>query len=994
MRILAVWLLFAGLALCESDRAIIKGAVTDPSGAALPDVTVAVDSPLTGFHRKVTTSPAGTYVLAGVPLGNASLSFEKTGFQKVRYESLELFAGQTVTQNVELALAPQTSTVEVRQDASMLNLENAEVGGVIAGQQVANIPLNGRNWQGLLMLVPGAINTGTGDARGIRFAGHGQDDNNFRFDGVDATGVRNQVPRDDIRLAMSLESIAEFRVRSATYTAESGGTMAAQVDIVSRSGSNQVHGSLFEYLRNDKLDARSPFDPATIPPFRLSQFGARIGGPLVKDRTFFFASYEGLVQRWGRTLAATVPSDAYRARAVAASPQIQPLLDAYPRATGATASADIGSWTGPGSQDNDQHSGMLRVDHRFTGSDSIFARISSNNMEARTPLGDGTGYLGAYNRVDERVTTGVINYQRVHSAKFVNEVRMGFNRVPYRSRYDSPILPALSVAGLTAIPGGRESMVNSTTFTFGDNASVMLGRHTLKFGLDIRRVRIALRTTADGSSIAYRDVTALAGDVRTSAQINGFLPTRGIEKTQYFGFAQDEWKVTPNLTAVIGARYEYLGVFSEQRGRAQTFDLETCGGFCPQGAAFTLPDRNNVSPRVSLAWAPRRFSGRTVLRAGFGMYYGEGQVGNQTSPVENETARITLSGATLQSTPLASLLNPLLPNSPTTFTATPLDLQRNRKDMYTSQWSFTLQQSLGRGAVAEAGYLGSKGTQLFERTYYNTVDPVTGRRPYPQWDLIRVRANGNDSSFHGLTLALRRQTQSGFTLSTNYLWSHAIDNTTAGGDDADYPQNVNCRSCERASSNFDIRHNFNTSVVYELPFGSGKRYLRAGGFAGAIVGGWQLSGVGMARTGKPLTVTISRLPGSLPDQNATSPQRPNLVPGVPVVLDSQSRTQWINLAAFAVPAAGTWGNAGRNIATGPSIWNADAALTKRNRLRENTILEFRAEVFNLMNHPQLANPVVNVSAPATFGRLTQLLNTGATGTGTPRQLEFALRLSF
>jgi hypothetical protein len=994
MRALFLTILLAGVAAAQSDRTSIRGTVTDPSGAALPGVSVTLATPLTGFERTVLTSIAGAYLLPGAPIGKATLRFEKSGFQTVLYQDVTLFAGQPVTQNVRLALAPQSAAVEVRVDASLLNLENAEIGGVVAGSQVANIPLNGRNWQGLLLLAPGAVNTGNGDARGIRFTGHGQDDNNYRFDGVDATGVRNQVPRDDVRLAMSLESIAEFRVRAATYTAETGGTTAAQVDIVSRSGANDFHGSFFEYLRNDKLDARSPFDPARIPPFRLNQFGASVGGRLVKDKTFFFVNYEGLAQRLGRTLSAFVPSDAFRARAAAASPQAQPLLDAYPRATGATAGADVGTWSGPGSQDNDQHSGMLRIDHRFSASDSLFGRVGLDDMQVRTPLGDGTGYLGAYNRVAERVGTGVINYQHVHSQRFLNEALVGFNRVPYSSRYSSPILPALSVAGFTSIPGGRESLVNSTTYTLADHATLTFGRHTFKTGLDVRRVGVALRTTADGSSIAYRDANALAADVRTSAQLNGFLPTRGIRKTQYFAFVQDEFRIQPNLTAIVGLRYESFGVFSEAHGRAQVFDLETCNGFCPAGAEFTFPDHNNVSPRVSLAWSPTRFGGRTVLRAGFGMYYGEGQLGNQTSPVENEASRITLSGAALQSTPLATLLNPVLPNSPTTFTTTPLDLQRNRQDMYTTQWSFTLQQTVARGTVAEAGYLGGKGTQLFERTYYNTVDPATGRRPYPQWDLIRVRANGNDSSFHALLLALRRQTQSGLTVSAHYGWSHSIDNTTAGGDDADYPQNVNCRSCERASSNFDIRHNFNSSVVYELPFGPGKRYAQRGGVAGALTGGWRLSGVGAARTGRPLTITISRTPASLPDQNATSPQRPDVVTGVSLIPQNQSRTQWINLAAFAAPAAGKWGNAGRNLATGPSVWNIDAGLAKHNRLSERMALEFRAEIFNLFNHPQLANPVVNVAAPATFGRITQLINTGATGSGTPRQIEFALRLSF
>jgi hypothetical protein len=389
------------------------------------------------------------------------------------------------------------------------------------------------------------------------------------------------------------------------------------VDIVSRSGSNAFHGSLFEYLRNDKLDARSPFDPAKIPPFRLNQFGASLGGYIKKDRTFFFADYEGLTQRWGRTLTAYVPTDSYRAATLAKTPEVAPLLNAFPHATAATASADIGLWSGPGSQNNDQHSGMLRVDHRLTDSDLLFARFSSDAMAVRTPLGDTTGYMGANNRVDERVTTGVVDYQRAFSPRLLNDLRAGVNRVPYHSQYDSPILPALKVSGFTSIPGGRESMVNSTTYTISETATLLLGRHTLKAGLDVRRLGFALRTVADGSTLTYTNPATLATNTLTTAVLNGFLPTRGVGKTQYFGFVQDEVKLAPELTATVGLRYESFGVLSERYGRAQVFDLPTCGGFCPAGAEFTSPDRNNLAPRLSLAWAPRAMKGRTVVRTGF-----------------------------------------------------------------------------------------------------------------------------------------------------------------------------------------------------------------------------------------------------------------------------------------------------------------------------------------------------------------------------------------
>jgi hypothetical protein len=361
--------------------------------------------------------------------------------------------------------------------------------------------------------------------------------------------------------------------------------------------------------------------------------------------------------------------------------------------------------------------------------------------------------------------------------------------------------------------------------------------------------------------------------------------------------------------------------------------------------------------------------------------------------VENETTRISLSGAALTGVALGDLLSPVMPNRPASYTTAPLDLERNRRDMYTTQWSLGVQQSLGNQYVAEAAYLGSKGSQLFTRTYYNTVNAATGARPYTQFGLIPVRANGSNSSYHSALFALRRQPRAGLSLNANYMLSHAIDEYSAGGDDVGYPENVACRRCERASSDFDIRHVFNVNAVYELPFGRGRRYLRSGVLS-AIAGGWEWAGIATARTGKPVTITVSRAAAALPDQNVTSTQRPDVVPGVSVKPAAQTMSGWLNLAAFSVPAAGKWGNAGRNLATSPALWSIDSALTRRQPVWERATLEFRFEVFNLLNHPQLGVPAASISAPATFGRITQPINTGATGSGTPRQMEFAMRLSF
>ncbi|MCX6593402.1 MAG: TonB-dependent receptor [Acidobacteria bacterium] len=975
----------------QSNRATIQGSISDPAGAVVSGAEVQVTALATGQRRVSVSDARGFYSLAGIESGLVELRVNRDSFRAVIFSRIDLAAGEVLVRDVRLELAGRADALEVQDSGARLR-RGTEVGGVMTGTQIGQLPLNGRNWQGLLALIPGAINTGTGDARGVRFFGRGVDDNNFRFDGVDSTGVRNQVPRDDIRLAISMEAIAEFRVRGAMYSAETGGTMAAQVELISRSGSNTLHGSAFEFLRNDKLDARSPFDPAKIPPFRLNQFGGSLGGTLRRDRTFFFAAYEGLAQRLGRSFVATVPSDSFRARALAQTPALRPYLDAFPTSSVATSSPDIARWTGPGSQDNDQHSGTIRIDEKPRDRTSLFARFSTNRMQVRTPQGDSTGNLSAYNRVEEAVTTGVVEWLEVLSPRTVHQARVGINRVPFRSQYESPILPALRVAGLTSIPGARESLVNSLTYTFSDSLSLIRGRHSIKLGVEARPLRFALRTVADGSAIVFTDMNTFAQGRVNTANLNGFLPTRGVSKTQWFAYVQDEIHLTRTLTLNAGLRYEQLGVLKEDFGRAQPFDLETCGGFCPAGTSFTEPDRNNFAPRASLAWAPAAAKGRTVLRVGSGVFYGEGQLGNQTSPVENETVRLSLAGAQLDRVSLADLLAPTLPASAGTLTISPLNLERRRKDMYTTQWTAQVGQELPAGLTLETAYVGSKGSQLFARTYYNRLNPATGLRPLPQYGLIPVRANGANSQYHGLTVALRRA-RGPATFGANYQWSHAIDEFSAGGDDAGYPQNVSCRACDRASSDFDIRHSFQFNSLYELPFGRGHRHV-SHGWGSALLGGWRVGGLFTARSGRALTVSVSRATGDLPDGNATSPQRPDVVSGVPVSLTPDGTANWLNLAAFRLPVRGTWGNAGRSLARGPVIANVDASLTRRLALTERWSLDLRGEVFNVLNHPQFANPQANFSSPATFGRVVQLINTGATGTGTPRQIEFSLRLNF
>ncbi|MDQ1469886.1 MAG: hypothetical protein QOJ99_1366, partial [Bryobacterales bacterium] len=316
--------------LYAQDRAAINGTVTDSSGAIIAGAMVELTSTLNGFHRNSATGTNGLYQFPSLAVGSYAVSISKTGFKPFEITGVDLVFGQVRTLDVKLEVGAISDSVQVVASTEALNRTNAEIDGVIESPQIREIPINGRNWATLMILAPGAINTGDGGQRSIRFNGHSLDDSNFTFDGIDTSGVQEQTQKAETRLSISLDSIAEFRVATSVYTAESGSAGGAQVNVVSKTGTNQFHGSLYDYLRNDALDTRSPFDGAQIPPFRLNQFGAHVGGPVIKDKAFFFANYEGLRQTLGQTLIGSVPNAAVRARVVTASPVLKPIIDAFP----------------------------------------------------------------------------------------------------------------------------------------------------------------------------------------------------------------------------------------------------------------------------------------------------------------------------------------------------------------------------------------------------------------------------------------------------------------------------------------------------------------------------------------------------------------------------------------------------------------------------------------------------------------------------------------
>ena len=1020
-------LVLASPLAAQIERAGFNGTVTDPSGAIVAGVSVKATAAATGQSYQTTTNAQGIYTLPGLPVDTYSLTFSHAGFATVRYDGLTLKVDQTAAVDAQLELAAATSEIQVFGTAPLLDRNSAEVAGVVGASEIENLPVNGRNWANLLVLAPLAVDDGGGNQRTIRFAGHGRDDNNYMFDGVDATGIQEQAQKSTTRLQVSSDAIEEYRVNSMLYSAEYGAGAGGQVDIVTKSGTNQYHGDLFEYFRNSALDSRSFLDidtdptvtgPTPVPPFRLNQFGGSFGGPIQKDKTFIFLNYEGVRQFRGQTLHGFVPSATFKAQVLATSPELEPIMAAYPAGqvstcVGATLQGDpcldIDEYTHLGDISIREDSGLIRFDHRFTERTSLFIRAVRDDSFTTAPLNN----LFDQQQIKTHPANYIIALDHTFSPNVFNEFKFGLNRAPFHNPQVGAFNQNLAVNtdNFEMLNNDNTDNEVGTSFNYVDNLTIQHGRHSFRIGGEIRRVRLNQGITED-NSITFTDDASIINNQLNSFLLKSSWWSRGLRHTFVMPYFQDDWKVRPNLTLNLGIRWDYYAPITEAHGRSRIFDLQRCAnavpsdpGICPPGSAFFFPNHRNFDPRFGLAWAPERFHGKTVVRGGYGIYHGAGQNDDLNAGLESDNVRISLSSADVPN--LSYPIDPFIPFA-ATVGRTPRALQRDRRDLYSESWGLMIQQELPGSFVLQTGYLGSVGHRLFARTYENVClqppDPSTGLCPRTLAGVASVDLKRNDgnSTFNAFQLSLQRRFTSGLSLNAQYLWSHGINDGSIGGGEANAPENVACRRCDRGPSVFDIHHNLVAATVYELPFGKGKHWVNSDGTAGKVLGEWQFSATQVLHTGHPLTVTVDRDASTIPNGNSSSDQRPDLVPGVPVIPANQGVNNWINPAAFAVPANGTFGNAGRGLVRSPLVWQTDMALSKTVRLTERFNLEFSAEAFNIFNHDQYADPEVNFSN-GNFGQINSIVNFNSNndsfapdnvGSGTPRQFQFALRLQF
>jgi hypothetical protein len=1020
--------LLSGIVLCltafslaQIDRAGLRGTVTDPSGRVLPQARVTAVQVSTGLKRETASSAEGTYDIPELPVGNYEITFEHEGFKPLTFVDVEEVIGRTRTLDATLAVSGGNERMVVSASSALVDRSTSAVTGLIEQEQADELPLNGRNWANLTAFVPGAIDTGGSTQRTIRFAGRGLDDSNWTYDGVDATNIVNQTQRQWVRLAIPLDAIQEFRVDTLMASAEEGATGGPQLDVTSPSGTNRFHGRLFEFLRNDFFDAPVPewaSNGEKQQPLRLNQFGGALGGPIKRDRTFFFLAAEAYRQNWGFPVSGDVPSAAL-VRTVPSSSPIYGIITSFP---GAGPRTILTPWT-PVTDPNDpnyanydlltcsctqvvnENSAMLRLDQRLSANTTAFMRFNFDRSVDTQPVSAEATNL--QQRVSAPVN-GALELLHIFNPSLVNEAKFGFNRSTSNTyNYNNTgILYGLTIAGGPG-PGfinpntNEDSIYVGNSFSGVDNLTWIHGRHTVKFGVEIRRIQLNQESDEHGT-ITFSSVEDLAANQVARAKLSGALPVNHLRKNDYFGYAQDEYKWSPNLTLNLGVRYTVFDLFHEVNGLANPFDFASCGpeGFCGVGASFGHQNYGDVDPRVAFAWTPR--GGQTVIRGGFGTYHEDGQLDDQNLPAKNEVPSYSV-----KSTSSLELTYPVTPYLTGPGTLSPNAEQRNRKDSYVEQWSLSAQRELPANFVGTVYYLGSHGVHLLETNVVNLINPATQVVQYPAFSAaIPWRGSVGDSSYNALSVALRRAFSHGLLVTANYTWSHEIDNGSNGSGDGDEidPQNPLCLACDWASGVWDARHVVNGNVVYQLPFGHGKPMLSDRGVRSDILGNWELTTTALARTGFPVNVL---LPSSYtaPD-GASGTERPDLVPGVSLVPPGgKTIAQWINPAAFALPA-GEFGTAPRDLFRGPGTWQVDLGLGKHIPLTERASLEFRSEFFNIFNHPQFGPPqaTCNVTTtnptgcPTGFGSIISTVNTttpiSPVGSGTPREIQFALRLAF
>jgi hypothetical protein len=1040
--IIAVLICIAA-AHAQTVTSVVRGVIADPSGGYVPGTAITMTRQETGARRSAVSDARGEFTITSVPPGEYRLEAEHQGFLKyARTLTVEVNQDQDI--HVEIGLAmPGTVTVEVPGMAPLVRPESAAMGGVIDSRQILGLPLDGRNFYELSLLLPGVVPPAQGSAGSVRGAfsisvnGAREDANNFLLD-----GAYNGDPKlNGVSVTPSVDAIREFEVATSTYDTSFGRNAGGQISVVTRSGGNRFHGTAYEFFRDGALDGVNFFAPTDqpAPKYRRSQFGGTLGGPLVRNRMFFFADYESTRMAAGQTLVTNVPTPAERtgdfstSGLVAIDPTTgQPIPGGkvpqyylspiglaiaalYPEPNRSVPGANFVS--SPSLTDNLNHFDV-RLDRSFRQSDQLFARYSFADDSLFEPFAGSSGDAsvpGYGLNIPSRAQNASMGETHIFTPALLNELRLAFNRVSngdfpqgqatsVNRRLGLPELSAnsrdwgltlISVNGFSPIGDEPTSPEHGTTNTdqIADTATWTRGRHLVKFGLDLRLLQ----------QNAYRDIESrgffnftglLLGNPLEELLLGAPTETGGatesnpqhLRSRSYDFFANDTWRARPDLALTLGLRYEYNSPAVDAANRADAYNPATGslvqlgeGGF-PRGGYH--PDYRDFAPQIGLAWSPGG-RGTTAVRAAYGIHYDQSSLAPGeglyfSAPYYNFNLYYPVQGLVN-----LSLANPFPSDFPFPYPGSAIAFQRDLRTPNVQQWNAGVQRQLGKSRVLEIAYVGSKGTHLIDSRNINQPRPSIdqqnpGPNPYfSEIDIIESQAN---SIYHSLQARLQQRLWRGLSMLASYTYAKSIDDAsgffnTTG--DPNFPQNSYDLSAERGRSDFDIRQRFTLSYAYDLPLFKGHRWS----------GGWQSFGILTFQTGQPFTVAL------LPDNDNANTgisqlgfganDRPN-VAGNPR-LSSPTPQGWFDTAAFTIPPYGQFGNAGRNILDGPGLQTVNVSIIKNTALRERLNVQFRTEFFNALNRANFNLPDNFVGSP-TFGRVVSAQD--------PRRVQFAIKLMF
>jgi hypothetical protein len=1004
----------------------ISGYVLDPSQKTIPRATVTLKGLQNGLRRTVESDANGFYVFRQAPRGLYEVTAKADRFRETKVSDLVLNVDSP--RRLDLHLAVQDAGAAVSVTLAPVPTESSDLGAVIDRSRVESLPLNGRDFLRLSLLIPGVmppVEDSELSSRGS-FAMHAngarEEFNNFLLDGVD----NNDPNINRYNLQPPVDAIQEFKIATNAYSAEYGRNAGGQVNVITRSGSNALHGFAYDYLRNRVFDARNTFANEKGH-FVRNQFGGGIGGAVRRDKTFFFANGDALRERAGETRIGSVPVDAIRQGDLSSlsativdpftrqpfpgnripAARIHPLatkvFDLFPRANLPGAS---GNYLAQPVAVGDQNQFNGRLDHYATAKDVLTLRYSFGVNDLAEPFAeDSTGVPGFGDRIRDRGHNALAQYQRVLNPNVVNVLLLGFNRLqrsvlPENVDKDVNALwgvnwlprkpidfgyPSITVAGysrvgdVTPIPIDRAA----NTYQLQDSVSIVHGAHAVKLGFEMRKIQHnGINDLLARGSMSFSGALSGSG---ASDLLLGLLSfgvqgqsdaVQTLRTTATNVYAQDDWKLRPSLTLNLGVRYEYNTPPTDPTNRMTVLNLAT-GALSQVGSkgvsrSGTRPDRNNIAPRVGLAWASP--DGRGVIRAGYGLFYDSGMLVANTSLYFNPpyfNIRVFFPTATS----LITLSDPFPTRGGITPAASLSSLSPDLVQGSLQHWNFNLQRDFKAVGVVSAAYAGSKGTHLMRSRDLNQPTPgaadVAARRPYPAFSNIFWIESGGNSNFHSLQLSVNRPLTRGFSLLAAYTYAKSIDETSAflaTKADKNFPQNSQNYSAERAASSFDIRQRASISAVWKMPLGL------------------QSSTIVSANSGQPFTPILRFDNSNTGNTGGTyGNDRPNVVgdPGS----GAQTADRWFNTAAFAIPARYTFGNAGRNILRGPGYASVDAAISRKFRLwRDVLSLQLEAQAFNLFNRANYNLPEAFVDEPTTFGRIFSAR--------APRQIQFSARFLF